>query len=152
MTHTHTSTSTHTIPGGRCRREPAHTGARRADGGNNRPRTSPQWSVHARGSQPKLSHVAAVAGNAPTAPTTSMPAGPRPRCILCIRDLRMLALGFRLCRWSAICWHLLVVYYRIAQISRLNLACAGPLPGGPRRGNLHAPHFHLTFVHFVSQF
>jgi len=66
-------------------------------------------------------------GNALTA---SMPAAVRPHCILCARDLRMLAIVFGLCRWSASFGRLLVVYYRIAQISRLNLACADPLASG----------------------
>jgi hypothetical protein len=34
---------------------------------------------------------------------------------------------FGLCRWSTNFGRLLVVYYRIAQISRLSLACAGSL-------------------------
>jgi len=61
------------------------------------------------------------------APTASMLAAARPHCILHARDLRMLAFDFGLCRWSAFFGRSLVVYYRIAQISRLNLACAGPL-------------------------
>jgi hypothetical protein len=59
------------------------------------------------------------------APTASMLAAVRPHCILHARDLRMLAFDFGLCRWSAFFGRSLVVYYRIAQISRLNLACAG---------------------------
>ncbi len=43
----------------------------------------------------------------------------------------MLALVFGLCRWSANFGRLLVVYYRIAQISRLNLGSAGPLAVEP---------------------
>jgi hypothetical protein len=39
----------------------------------------------------------------------------------------MLAFVFGLCRWSFNFGRSLVVYYRIAKISRLNLACTGPL-------------------------
>jgi hypothetical protein len=41
-------------------------------------------------------------------------------CILCARDLRTLAFVFGLYRWSDNFWRLLVVYYRIGQIFRLN--------------------------------
>ncbi len=65
-----------------------------------------------------LSHLAAEGGKA-----ASMPAAVRPHCIMRARDLGRLALVFGLWRWSANFGRLLVVYYRIAQISRLNLAC-----------------------------
>ena len=63
-----------------------------------------------------------------------MPAAGRPHCILRARDLEMLALVFCLCCWSTNLGRLLVVYYRIAQISRLNLACAGPFVGTLDKG------------------
>jgi hypothetical protein len=56
-----------------------------------------------------------------------MPAAARLYCILVTRNLEMLALVFGLCRWSGIFVRLLVVCFRIVQISRLNMACAGPL-------------------------
>ena len=74
-------------------------------------------------------------GNAPTA---SMSAAARSHCILCARDLRTLAFVFGLYRWSTNYWCLLVVYYRIGQISRLN----APRPrgtGGSMRVSHHPP-------------
>jgi hypothetical protein len=55
-------------------------------------------------------------------PTGSMPAAVRLHYILCARDLIILAFGLGLCRWSANCGRLLVVYDRIDRIS-------GPLLG-----------------------
>ena len=70
-----------------------------------------------------LSHLAVDRGKA-----ASIPGAARPHCILQARDLEKLALVFGLCRWSANFGRLLVVYHRIVQISRLNLACAVPSP------------------------
>jgi hypothetical protein len=55
--------------------------------------------------------------------TAFLCAAARPYCILVARDLRTLAHVFGLCRLSANFGRLLVVYHRIAQISRLNVAC-----------------------------
>ena len=50
-----------------------------------------------------------------------MPAAVCLHCILHAKDLGMLAFVLGLCRWSGKLGRLLVVYYRIVQISRLNL-------------------------------
>jgi hypothetical protein len=101
----------------------------RAGGGN-------KWArggVCMRGAARSNCHTLALSNLAAGRGKTASMAATRINCILRARDLGMLvlcvfiALVFGLCRWSANCWRLLVVYFRIAQIPRLNLSCAGPL-------------------------
>jgi hypothetical protein len=90
-THRHPGCGTSAVPP----RGPAHTGARRAGVVHNWARSGPQWSLHARGSHTKLSHVGAVALRARQSPDHLhvVGAAARPHCILHARNSRMPALG-----------------------------------------------------------
>jgi hypothetical protein len=80
-----------------------------------------------RAARPNCHTIALSDSAADRGKTASIPAAVRSYCIPHGKDLEMLVFVYGLCRWSANFASLLVVYYRIEQISRLNLACAGAL-------------------------
>jgi hypothetical protein len=91
-------------------------------------------------SQIILSHVGGVAENTWQRPDRFYTRCRAPRCIMCARDLRMLALVFGLCRWSANWGRLLVVYANV--FISLNLV--------PRKTNAENKHAAIRTENMVQ--